>query len=108
MNAVLTVPAAVASKPPATITQAELQAVIDAQNRLEILAAGIRKRLESGARLEPGRLGASAVTHPPLKELAVGNAVQTDGFGILTIEPGGRIRRERKRYPDFAHEMWVS
>ena len=35
-------------KPPA-VRQAELQEVIDLQNRIEILAADIRRRLESGA-----------------------------------------------------------
>ena len=46
-------------KPPA-VRQAELQEVIDLQNRIEILAADIRRRLESGAVLESGALGASA------------------------------------------------
>ncbi len=53
-----TAPVQLAAPP---VTQAELQAVIDSWNRTELLAADIRRRLESGAGMERGALGVSTV-----------------------------------------------
>lgn len=51
--------AAAAAKPkPGAVTQAELQEVIDLYNETERRAAAIRRRLNAGATIEPGRLAA--------------------------------------------------
>ena len=96
-------------KPPTTVTQAELQAVIDTQNRVEILAADIRRRLEAGAKLEHGKLGACAWDREPLESISIGTATQADGFGILDIGPADdhiKFRDEVSReHPCFANEL---
>jgi hypothetical protein len=97
------------SAPPARVTQAELQAVIDAQNHVEVLAADIRRRLEAGAEFERGPLGACAWDRDPLKDLRIGDATQCDGFGILDIRPAEehiKFRDEVSReHPCFADEI---
>jgi hypothetical protein len=98
--------AVIPGKPPAPVTQAELQKAIDLQNRVEILAADIRRRLEAGADFERGPLGASIRWRDSLRD-GIGTATETDSFGILDIEPADRIKREREQYPEFAHKMWV-
>lgn len=92
------------------VRQAELRQAIDLQNQFEIFVFGIRQRLEAGASLEPGQLGASAVTHMTLKDLVkcgIGDAVEIDGYGILDIAPADSIKREREQWPKLAHEMWA-
>jgi hypothetical protein len=110
---------AIPGKPPTTVTQAELRAVIDAQNHVEMLAANIRRRLEAGAEFERGTLGASSYGHPSLCEIGIGDAHQCDGFEILDIEPAKDIIRFRdealREHPklsaelaaEFATTMWT-
>jgi hypothetical protein len=119
-DAVVTIPAAISAvalklkanptpgKPPAPVTQAELQEVIDLQNLVEVRALGIGQRLEAGASLEAGQLGASITMKPPLEELVAGNAVETDAYGVIDIAPAADIRRERNEFPQLAHQIWVS
>jgi hypothetical protein len=94
-------------KPPVRVTQAELQEVIDLQNRVEILAAGIRRRLEAGAEFERGPLGASAWGCDPLGELGIGDATEADGFGILNIGPADRHIKVRNQHPEVSAQVWA-
>ena len=91
------------------VTQKELQSVIDLQNLAEVRAAGVRRRLEAGASLERGELGASSYGHPDLCEIGIGDADQCDGFGILSIEPGRDIIRFRdealREHPKLTGEL---
>jgi hypothetical protein len=74
------------------ITQQELQAVLDAWNRVEILAAGIRRRLDRSATVEHGKLGVST-TDDTLSDYAkdgIGTASHVGVLG-LNIAPQKRI-----------------
>ena len=99
---------AISSKSQDTVTQAELREVIDLQNRVEILAAGIRRRLEAGAGLEQGALGASTCGCESLESIAqksgIGTADRVDGFGILDIGPASYHAEFRNKYPA---EVWA-
>lgn len=87
-----TAPVQLAAPP---VTQAELQAVIDSFNRTELLAADIRRRLESGAGMERGALGVTtmgAMSHAWYRENGgIGEAAGVDvsmgcGLGIEPVE----------------------
>lgn len=70
------------------VTQAELQAVIDAWSHMERQATNIRRRLESGAGMERGRLGVSTCAMESLEEcLKYSEADGVDGVGGLMIMP---------------------
>ncbi len=71
------------------ITQSELRAVIALQNRAELAAAAVRRRLDSGAALEPGRLAASSEGMEPI---AVYRQCTTDDICGLRIAPARQFR----------------
>lgn len=86
------VPVQLAAPP---VTQAELQAVVDSWNHTELLAADIRRRLESGSGMERGALGVTtvgAMSHAWYREHGgIGEATGIDesmgcGLGIEPVE----------------------
>ncbi len=88
------------------VTQAELQAVTDTWGHMERLAADIRCRLEAGAEMERGTLGASTFGYEPIdwyRENGIGTATSTEGICGLSIGPVKQLAPEAellKKYPD--------
>lgn len=77
----------------AVVTQAELQAIIDAHNELDLAAADIRRRLEAGTPLEPGPLGASTWGSEPLEFYRAGESWWAGLEVGLEIVPAENLRR---------------
>ncbi len=90
--------AAIIEKASKLVTQAELQQVIEFQSAAELAAIDIRRRLETGAGLEHGKLGVSTLGLPSLDEDFWAGGKQTSYTGgPLDIEPVERIKEN-----DFA------
>ena len=79
--------------------------MIDAYNHTELLAADIRRRLQSGAGMERGRLGVSTVAMESLEECLEysGKDGSVGNICGLDIEPVERLAyqvEELKRHPN--------
>jgi len=113
-DAVLTIPAAIAAAVltrlrklkanPATVSQAELRRVGSLWDQSEALAADIRRRLESGAELEPGDLGVAAWGNDAVAGVGGGSSISIGG---IDIEPADHHRRDRDEHPELAAEIWA-
>jgi hypothetical protein len=83
-----------AAAEPKAVTQRELAEVIGLHNRAELLAASIRRRLESGAAFERGQLGVSTVNEESLQAYAdngIGAHDSVRGVAGLDICPADEI-----------------
>ncbi len=97
---------------PQRVCQAEIEEILDLHDRAEILAAGIRRRLEAGADFEGGKWGLDSSGYMSLswyEEHGLGKLGDYGGIEVvgLMIEPANNLREHREKFPEDAHEIWA-
>jgi hypothetical protein len=113
-DAVLTIPTAIAAvalklkaNPAPTgqrdiVRQVELRRVISLWDEAELLAADIRRRLEEGAKFEPGEQGVATWGHDAVTGIG-GSAYLS--LGGIDIGPANHHRQVRSRHRGLAAEI---